>query len=72
VGVYVWDTIDDLRVVNNFQAHQKTVSSSLARMEFCLCLTDHLDDGTVNMFKSQGAALIAEDVNTFLECLEDS
>jgi phosphoglycolate phosphatase-like HAD superfamily hydrolase len=69
VGVYVGDTIDDLRMVNNFQARRKTARSSLAQMEFCLCLTDHLDRRTVNMFRSQGTGLIVEDVNAFLDYL---
>ncbi len=70
VGVYVGDTIDDLKMVNNFQARRKTARSSLTQMEFCLCLTDHLDHRTVKTFRAQGTGLIVEDVNAFLEYLD--
>lgn len=69
VGVYVGDTVDDLRVVNNLRACRGTARSSLTQMEFCLCLTDHLDQRTVKMFRAQGTGLIVEDVNAFLEYL---
>ncbi|MCD6170269.1 MAG: HAD family hydrolase [Candidatus Latescibacteria bacterium] len=70
IGLYVGDTIDDLRLVSNFRVRQKMGSRSLPQMEFCLCLTDHLDEETVRVFRFQGAALIAKDVNAFLEYLD--
>ena len=63
-GVYVGDTWDDLRTVLHYRAR-----ADEPPMLFCYCLTDYADEKTLNVFKAEGADIIARDVNVFLRHL---
>ncbi|MDD3805194.1 MAG: HAD family hydrolase [bacterium] len=64
-AVYVGDTYDDLRTVLHYRAGGR--SNCL----FCAVLTGPSGDGNKEFFRSEGADLIADDVNAFLAMMKE-
>jgi HAD superfamily hydrolase (TIGR01548 family) len=65
-GIYVGDTIDDLRVVQNFRESNAT---GKARVFSCLVLTGPAGAANRRAFLEAGAEIVAPDVNTVLQFL---
>ncbi len=66
LGIYIGDTLDDLRVVQNFR---ETNAAGRARVLSCLVLSGPAGDANRRMFLEAGAEIVAPDVNAVLNYL---
>ncbi|HVF84621.1 MAG TPA: HAD family hydrolase [Abditibacteriaceae bacterium] len=66
MGVYIGDTVDDLRVVQNFR---ETNAGGRARILSCIVLSGPAGASNRRMFLEAGAEIVAPDVNSVLAYL---
>ncbi|GBC99683.1 hypothetical protein HRbin17_02213 [bacterium HR17] len=65
-AIYVGDTVDDLRMVNDYKAQQRPLSPIVYA---CMVLTGPNGEKNRTLFLEQGADIIATDVNILLSYL---
>jgi hypothetical protein len=66
LGIYIGDTLDDLRVVQNFR---ETASAGRARVLSCIVLSGPAGETHRRLFLEAGAEIVAPDINTVLTYL---